>query len=116
MVRKNELDPAQGVYGISVAAGLVGSAPQNLRLYEARGLLSPARSDGGTRLYSDNDLERLRVISHLLEGGLNLAGIQAVLDLQETNNRLQLELDELRRVAGPPTEEEGNRSAPRSRL
>jgi DNA-binding transcriptional MerR regulator len=116
MVRENELDPARGVYGISVAAGLVGSAPQNLRLYEARGLLSPARSDGGTRLYSDNDLERLRVISHLLEGGLNLAGIQAVLDLQETNNRLQLELDELRRVAGPPTEEEGNRSAPRSRL
>jgi len=105
MVRENGLDPARGVYGISVAAGLVGSAPQNLRLYEAKGLLSPARSDGGTRLYSDNDLERLRVISRLLGDGLNLAGIQAVLDLQATNNRLQLELDELRREAGPPAEE-----------
>ncbi len=105
MVRENLFDPSQGVYGISVAAGLVGSAPQNLRLYEAKGLLTPARSDGGTRLYSDNDLERLRVISRLLEGGLNLAGIQAVLDLQETNNRLQLELDELRREAGLPAEE-----------
>jgi MerR family transcriptional regulator/heat shock protein HspR len=101
MVRENDFDPSRGVYGISVAADLVGSAPQNLRLYEARGLLSPARSDGGTRLYSDNDLERLRSISRLLENGLNLAGIQAVLDLQATNNRLQLELDELRREAGP---------------
>jgi MerR family transcriptional regulator/heat shock protein HspR len=104
MVRENGLDPARGVYGISVAAGLVGSAPQNLRLYEAKGLLSPARSDGGTRLYSDNDLERLRDISRLLGDGLNLAGIQAVLDLQATNNRLQLELDELRGEAGPPAE------------
>lgn len=105
MVGENELDPTRGVYGISVAADLVGSAPQNLRLYEAKGLLTHARSDGGTRLYSDNDLERLRVISRLLEGGLNLAGIQAVLDLQETNNRLQRELEELRREAGPPAKE-----------
>jgi MerR family transcriptional regulator, heat shock protein HspR len=105
MVGENGLDPARGVYGISVAAGLVGSAPQNLRLYEAKGLLTPARSVGGTRLYSDNDVERLRVISRLLEGGLNLAGIQAVLDLQETNNRLQRELDEVRRETGPTAEE-----------
>jgi hypothetical protein len=52
--------PAHGVYGISVAAELAGSAPQNLRLYEARGLLSPARSGGGTRRYSDEDIVRLR--------------------------------------------------------
>jgi MerR family transcriptional regulator, heat shock protein HspR len=94
VIRHNEPDPSRGVYGISVAAGLVGNAPQNLRLYEARGLVAPARSEGGTRLYSENDLERLRVISQLLENGLNLAGVHMVLDLQEANERLQDELDE----------------------
>jgi MerR family transcriptional regulator, heat shock protein HspR len=89
-----EPDPSRGVYGISVAASLVGNAPQNLRLYEARGLVAPARSEGGTRLYSENDLERLRAIAELLDGGLNLAGVHMVLDLQETNERLQNELDE----------------------
>jgi MerR family transcriptional regulator, heat shock protein HspR len=93
MVRRAEPDPSRGVYGISVAANLVGNAPQNLRLYEARGLLAPARSDGGTRLYSENDLERLRLIGQLLENGLNLAGVDMVLDLQEANERLQGELD-----------------------
>jgi MerR family transcriptional regulator/heat shock protein HspR len=93
MVRSNETDPSRGVYGISVAASLVGNAPQNLRLYEARGLVSPARSVGGTRLYSEDDLARLREISDLLENGLNLAGIQMVLGLQEANERLQRELD-----------------------
>ncbi len=93
MVRQAEPDPSRGVYGISVAAGLVGNAPQNLRLYEARGLVAPARSEGGTRLYSENDLERLRVIAELLDGGLNLAGIHMVLGLQEANERLQRELD-----------------------
>jgi MerR family transcriptional regulator, heat shock protein HspR len=94
LVGRNEADPSRGVYGISVAASLVGNAPQNLRLYEARGLVSPARSDGGTRLYSENDLERLRLISELLDNGLNLAGIHMVLGLQEANERLQGELDE----------------------
>jgi len=99
MVRQAEPDPSQWVYGISVAASLVGNAPQNLRLYEARGLVTPARSDGGTRLYSEDDLARLRVISELLENGLNLAGIHMVLGLQEENERLQSELDE-RRLGG----------------
>ncbi len=94
MVRHNEADPSRGVYGISVAASLVGNAPQNLRLYEARGLVSPARSEGGTRLYSEDDLERLRLIGELLDNGLNLAGIQMVIGLQEANERLQGELDE----------------------
>jgi MerR family transcriptional regulator/heat shock protein HspR len=94
MVREQESDPGRGVYGISVAASLVGNAPQNLRLYEARGLLAPARSTGGTRLYSENDLERLRQIGRLLEDGLNLAGIVMVLGLQEENKRLQLGLDD----------------------
>ena len=93
MVRTNETEPSRGVYGISVAASLVGNAPQNLRLYEARGLVSPARSEGGTRLYSEDDLERLREINDLLENGLNLAGIHMVLGLQEANERLQRELD-----------------------
>jgi DNA-binding transcriptional MerR regulator len=93
MARDAALDPSRGVYGISVAASLVGNAPQNLRLYEARGLVAPARSDGGTRLYSENDLERLRVIAGLLDDGLNLAGVHMVLDLQEENERLQGELD-----------------------
>jgi MerR family transcriptional regulator/heat shock protein HspR len=53
-------DANRGLYGISVAAELVGSAPQNLRLYETRGLINPARSQGGTRRYSDDDLVRLR--------------------------------------------------------
>ena len=93
MARHAEPDPSRGVYGISVAASLVGNAPQNLRLYEARGLLAPARSEGGTRLYSENDLERLRVIADLLDDGLNLAGVHMVLDLQGENERLQGELD-----------------------
>ena len=93
MARDAALDPSRGVYGISVAASLVGNAPQNLRLYETRGLVAPARSDGGTRLYSENDLERLRVIAGLLDDGLNLAGVHMVLDLQEENDRLQGELD-----------------------
>lgn len=94
------IDPGRPVYGISIAADLVGSAPQNLRLYEAKGLVSPHRSPGGTRLYSANDLERLREISRLLEGGLNLAGIASVLELQAANRALQAELDEERRHQG----------------
>jgi MerR family transcriptional regulator, heat shock protein HspR len=94
-----QIGSSRGVYGISVAAELAGSAPQNLRLYEARGLLSPARSDGGTRRYSDDDLERLREIGRLLEDGLNLAGIAMVLALQAANRALQAELDHARQAS-----------------
>lgn len=86
-------DPARGVYGISVAADLVGTGIQNLRVYERRGLLSPQRTDGGTRLYSDDDIARLRRIADLLESGLNLAGIAMVLDLEADNARLRRRLD-----------------------
>jgi DNA-binding transcriptional MerR regulator len=82
-----------------VAAELVGSAPQNLRLYETRGLINPARSPGGTRRYSDDDLVRLRQIGQLLDDGLNLAGIAAVLTLEAANHALQVELDDTRRRA-----------------
>jgi DNA-binding transcriptional MerR regulator len=77
------------VYGISVAADLVGMGVQNLRLYEARGLLKPARTEGGTRRYSTDDLERLRRIAHLLDAGVNLAGISMVLDLEAQNTQLR---------------------------
>ena len=89
-------DGAHGVYAISVAAELVGMGVQNLRLYEARGLLEPGRTAGGTRRYSANDLDRLRRIGDLLEDGLNLAGIGMVLDLEAENARL-LEEQQARR-------------------
>jgi MerR family transcriptional regulator, heat shock protein HspR len=98
----NRPDPSRGLYGISVAAELVGSAPQNLRLYETRGLINPGRSQGGTRRYSDDDLVRLRQIGRLLDDGLNLAGIAAVLALQAANQALQVELDDTRRRASAP--------------
>lgn len=82
-------DPTRGIYGISVAADLVGTGVQNLRVYERRGLVEPARTDGGTRLYSDQDIERLRRIAMLLGEGLNLAGIAMVLDLEADNARLR---------------------------
>ena len=82
-------DVGRGVYGISVAAELVGMGVQNLRLYEARGLLDPERSAGGTRRYSANDLDRLRRIGELLQEGLNLAGIAMVLELERTNAELR---------------------------
>jgi DNA-binding transcriptional MerR regulator len=79
----------QGVYGISVAAEIVGTGVQNLRLYEARGLLEPHRTDGGTRRYSADDIDRLHRIGELLEAGLNLAGIAMVLSLEAENDRLR---------------------------
>lgn len=84
-----EPHPAQAVYGISVAAELVGTGVQNLRAYEARGLLTPERTEGGTRRYSADDLDRLRRIGDLLAAGLNLAGIAMVMDLQDENARLR---------------------------
>ena len=90
MERKN----GRGVplYAISVAAELVGTGQQNLRLYERRGLLEPGRTGGGTRRYSEQDLDTLRRISALLEEGLNLAGIRLVLELEAANRRLEREL------------------------
>ena len=84
-------DAGRGVYSISVAAELVGTGVQNLRAYEARGLLEPERTEGGTRRYSADDLERLRRIGDLLDAGLNLAGIAMVMDLQDENDQLRTE-------------------------
>jgi MerR family transcriptional regulator/heat shock protein HspR len=82
-------DAGRGVYGISVAAELVGMGPQQLRAYEAHGLLEPTRTQGGTRRYSADDLERLRRIGDLLGAGLNLAGISMVLNLEAQNAQLR---------------------------
>jgi DNA-binding transcriptional MerR regulator len=86
----------RGVYGISVAAELVGMGVQTLRLYEARGLLEPERTAGGTRRYSADDLDRLRRIGDLLSAGLNLAGIGMVLDLEAQNSQLREEKEQQR--------------------
>ena len=87
-------DPSRGVYGISVAAELLGMGSQNLRAYERHGLVEPARTDGGTRRYSSDDLDRLRRIGELLDAGLNLAGIALVLDLEAQNARLHAALND----------------------
>jgi DNA-binding transcriptional MerR regulator len=79
---------ARGLYGISVASELTGIDPQTLRLYERRGLLSPARTDGGTRRYSDDDLDRLQRISNLVTQGINIAGIAQILHLEHRNTEL----------------------------
>jgi MerR family transcriptional regulator/heat shock protein HspR len=80
---------ARGVYGISVTSELSGVGPQTLRLYERRGLLTPSRTDGGTRRYSDEDLERLKRITELVDQGVNLAGIAHILDLETRNSQLE---------------------------
>ena len=89
----------RGLYVISVAAELAGVHPQTLRIYERRGLLDPARTGGGSRRYSDRDIERLRRIQDLTGSGLNLAGVKLVMELEEEVARLRRELDETRRQA-----------------
>jgi DNA-binding transcriptional MerR regulator len=104
-------DPDRGVYGITTAAELVGSGPQNLRQYEARGLVNPQRTAGGTRRYSENDLHRLRDIATLLDAGLNLAGIEMVLALRTANSELKAEIDKL--TTPPPPASRGAKPAKR---
>ena len=97
------IEGSRGVYGISVAAELSGLGVQTLRLYESRGLLDPERSEGGTRRYSNDDIERLAEISELLAQGLNLAGIGMVLDLQQQNRGLREQLSQRSRDKRRPT-------------
>jgi MerR family transcriptional regulator/heat shock protein HspR len=85
-------------YTISIAAELVGMHPQTLRIYESKGLVRPGRTAGGTRLYSEQDLERLRVIQRLTtELGLNLAGVQRVLVLEDEMGKLRARVARLER-------------------
>lgn len=88
----------RAVYVISVAAELAGVHPQTLRIYERRGLLTPARTSGGNRRYSDADIARLRRIAELASTGMNLEGIKHVMSLEEEVVHLRQEVAELRQA------------------
>ena len=89
----------RAVYVISVAAELAGMHPQTLRIYERRGLVLPARTQGGNRRYSDDDIEILRRIAELADQGLNLEGIKRVMALEAENAYLRSELEGARSLA-----------------
>lgn len=89
-------DRNKPLYMISVAAELTGMHPQTLRVYEQKGLVTPGRSRGNTRLYSQADIERLNLISKLTDEGINLAGVVRILDMRERMLEREAELDELR--------------------
>ncbi|MEA2353156.1 MAG: MerR family transcriptional regulator, heat shock protein HspR [Thermoleophilaceae bacterium] len=92
--------PRRGVYMISVAAELAGMHPQTLRIYESRGLIEPRRSAGNTRLYSQQDVDRLRRIQELTnEMGMNLAGVEKVFELESELDRMRSRMETLRRQA-----------------
>jgi len=85
-------EPTRAVYVISVAAELAGLHPQTLRIYERKGLVDPARTGGGSRRYSDEDIALLRRIQELTAEGLNLAGVQRVLELELELEQVRAEL------------------------
>src|ERR671919_2375943 len=94
------IDQERGVFMISVAAELAEMHPQTLRMYEARGLITPKRSPKNTRLYSQDDVDRLRRIQRMTaEEGLNLAGVETVLHMEEQLNRARKELAKMRERA-----------------
>ncbi|NLT06402.1 MAG: MerR family transcriptional regulator [Solirubrobacterales bacterium] len=100
MAVRRQADRDRGVYMISVAAELAGMHPQTLRIYEARGLITPKRSPKNTRLYSDQDVERLRRIQALTtELGMNLAGVEKVFELEDQIGRMDRRIRSLERQA-----------------
>lgn len=104
-----ELGGDRALFSISVAAEVTGVNPQMLRVYEQKGLLEPHRTEGGTRRYSGEELERVGEITTLLAAGLNLAGVEHVFRLQAENIRLRREVDRLRDRKG---KSEGGGMAP----
>ena len=92
-------DPTRAVYVISVAAELAGVHPQTLRIYERKGLVDPARTSGGSRRYSDADIDQLRRIQELTNEGLNLYGVQRVLELEAEVARLRAQAQAAKAVA-----------------
>jgi MerR family transcriptional regulator, heat shock protein HspR len=92
--------PDRAVYGIAVASELTGVQPQALRDLETRGLIQPARTEGGTRRYSHQDVERVAEIAALLATGLNYEGVEQVLRLHAETGRLRAEIDHLKRRRG----------------
>jgi DNA-binding transcriptional MerR regulator len=109
------MEPARGLFSISIAAELAGLHPQTLRIYEREGLLDPARSPGGTRRYSTDDLDRLHEITTLMSAGLNLAGVRRVLELQAETRRLQAEIDRLNGAIQPRRHDGQQKDKPTSR-
>src|SRR4051794_32581293 len=98
--KRREVDPRRGVYMISVAAELAGMHPQTLRIYESRGLVQPRRSPKNTRLYSQEDVDRLRRIQELTsELGMNLAGVEKVFELEDEMDRMRRRMRSLERQA-----------------
>ena len=96
--REGNPQAGRGVYMISVAAELAGMHPQTLRIYESRGLIEPERTSGGTRRYSQEDVERLRRIQELTsEMGMNLAGVERVFELEGQLNRMQQRMQRMER-------------------
>jgi MerR family transcriptional regulator/heat shock protein HspR len=98
VVKADADDRGHGLFAISVAAELTGLHPQTIRIYEREGLVTPARSGGGTRRYSRDDIDRLNQIAALMTTGLNLEGVRQVLQLRHENRRLQGEVDDARSV------------------
>jgi MerR family transcriptional regulator, heat shock protein HspR len=103
--RQKAVDAKRGVFMISVAAELADMHPQTLRMYEARGLITPQRSPGKTRLYSQRDVERLRRIQEMTEEGLNLTGVRTVLALEQQVERLRAEIGRMRNQAAEAEKE-----------
>ncbi len=97
MVKNSNRDEMEAVYVISVAAALSGMHPQTLRIYERRGLIEPFRTPGGTRRYSDADLERLSLIQDLTSQGINIEGVKRIMHLEAENGALRAEVRRLRR-------------------
>src|SRR4051794_10008098 len=98
--RSARVETSRGVYMISVAAELADMHPQTLRIYESRGLITPQRSPKGTRLYSQEDVDRLRRIQELTsELGMNLAGVERVFELEQELDRMQRRMERLEREA-----------------
>jgi MerR family transcriptional regulator/heat shock protein HspR len=95
----DSFDESRAVFMISVAAELAEMHPQTLRMYESRGLITPQRSPKNTRLYSYEDVERLRRIQSMTEEGLNLAGVETVLELEQQIARMRAELGRMRKRA-----------------
>jgi MerR family transcriptional regulator/heat shock protein HspR len=95
----------RAVYIISVAAELAGVHPQTLRIYERKGLVDPARTQGGSRRYSERDIDRLRRIQDLTAGGLNLEGVRRVIELEDELGRLRGELAAARAEAQAAVEQ-----------
>jgi MerR family transcriptional regulator/heat shock protein HspR len=103
-------ESSEAVYIISVAAEIVGMHPQTLRVYERKGLVDPYRTPGGTRRYSQVDVERLLLIQELSNAGVNLEGIKRILTLQSDNVRLRNQVDRLRRLLEEAEARRGGRS------